>query len=70
MGQGLGKIFNSGNDYVFKTFYDAARVDGADAGKALLTSVLSIWQEYIPNLSVSIARTLTNYIGKKWRFSN
>ena len=67
IGQTLGKVLNSTNDYTFSTFFQAAKVDGANIFKSAAVGLSSSWYKFIPSLSPGVSRSLLNYTIKKWR---
>lgn len=64
-GQFLSNAVYSSNGFTFTTFFDAARVDGANLLRATLTGFASSWYKFLPNLAPGISRAILNMIGKR-----
>ena len=64
-GQFLSNAVYSSNGFTFTTFFDAARVDGANLLRATLTGFVSSWYKFLPNLAPGISRAILNMIGKR-----
>ena len=65
VGQFLSNAVYSSNGFTFTTFFDAARVDGANLLRATLTGFASSWYKFLPNLAPGISRAILNMIGKR-----
>ena len=65
VGQFLSNAVYSSNGFTFTTFFDAARVDGANLFRATLTGFASSWYKFLPNLAPGISRAIFNMIGKR-----
>ena len=64
IGQFLGKVVYASNDFTFATFFDAAKVDGANFVKATLTAFTSTWYKFIPSLAPGVTRAILNWFKK------
>ena len=64
-GQFLSNAVYSSNGFTFTTFFDAARVDGANLLRATLTGFASSWYKFLPDLAPGISRAILNMIGKR-----
>lgn len=64
-GQFLSNAVYRSNGFTFTTFFDAARVDGANLLRATLTGFASSWYKFLPNLAPGISRAILNMIGKR-----
>ena len=64
-GQFLSNVVYGSNGFTFTTFFEAARVDGANLFRAMLTGFVSSWYKFLPNLAPGITRAILNLIGKK-----
>ena len=64
-GQFLSNVVYGSNGFTFTTFFEAARVDGANLFRAMLTGFVSSWYKFLPNLVPGITRAILNLIGKK-----
>lgn len=64
-GQLIGKVVYQANDFVFGTFWEMAKVDGANVVKGALTAFSSSWFKFLPSITPGTTRAILNFLGKK-----
>lgn len=61
-GQLVGRIAYKANDFVFSTFLDAAKVDGANTIRGCITAFASSWFKFLPGITPGITRLILNFL--------
>ena len=64
-GRLIGRVVYQVDDFVFGTFWEMAKVDGANVVKGALTAFNSSWFKFLPGITPGTTRAILNFFGKK-----
>ena len=64
-GRLIGRVVYQVDDFAFGTFWEMAKVDGANVVKGALTAFNSSWFKFLPGITPGTTRAILNFFGKK-----
>ena len=64
-GRLIGRVVYQVDDFAFGTFWEMAKVDGANVVKGALTAFNSSWFKFLPDITPGTTRAILNFFGKK-----
>lgn len=59
------KVVYQVDDFVFASFLEMAKVDGANVIRGSLTAFASSWFKFLSSITPGISRAILNMIGKR-----
>ena len=64
-GELIGRVVYQADDFVFASFLEMAKVDGANVVRGSLTAFASSWFKFLPSITPGTTRAVLNFFGKK-----
>ena len=64
-GELIGRVVYQVDDFVFASFLQMAKVDGANVIRGSLTAFASSWFKFLPSITPGITRAVLNMIGQR-----